>query len=208
MPLTKMEAHLAVSKGNVDMVSTLLSFDHCDVNRKGQLDRTALHVACEFGHVACIHELMACGAQIEAKDSCDKATPLHLAADFNHPDVVKILVDEYGASINVTDDDGLTALHRAALSGNPGVVRVLASNPQCDVMIRDSDGDTAADVARRRRHHVIVALLEDKSKGKLNKSNFWLNHLTCLSTKHLTSRVDVSSRAFKTVIERASCIRR
>ena len=76
------------------MVKTLLFFADCDVNAKGLWGRTALHYACQNNHVACIHELIAGGAEIESRSS-DRATPLHLAADFNRSDSVKTLVDVY-----------------------------------------------------------------------------------------------------------------
>ena len=84
------------------MVKTLLLVDDCDVNAKGLWGRTALHFACEKDHVACIHELIASGAETESRNS-DRATPLHLAADFNRPDTVKTLVDVYKASVNTTN---------------------------------------------------------------------------------------------------------
>ena len=158
---------VAAGKGNVEVVKTLLSFDHCDVNAKGRYGRTALHDACNHGQVACIHELMAGGAQIEARESECEGTPLHVAAWFNHTDSVKTLVDVYKASINATDKNGCTALHTAASRGNIDVVRVLVSNPQCDVTARNSDGHAAAHEARREGYEDIVALLEAQIKGKL-----------------------------------------
>ena len=84
---------MAALGGHVEVVKTLLSFDDCDVNAKSRWDGTALHAACIKGHVCCIHELLAGGAQIEARESLLEATPLHLAAYCNHPDSVKTLVD-------------------------------------------------------------------------------------------------------------------
>ena len=120
--------HWAAIKGHVEVVKTLLLFDDCDVNAKGLWGRTALHAACEKDHVACIHELIAGGAQIESRSS-DRATPLHLAADFNRPDSVKTLVDVYKASVNTTNRYGRTALHTAAHCGHTNMVRVLVSYP-------------------------------------------------------------------------------
>ena len=178
MPLTMMVTvlHWAALEGHVEVVKTLLSFDHCDVNAKGQWGRTALHCACSNGHVACIHELMVGGAETEARDSERELTPLHVAAWFNHPDSVKTLVDVYGASINATDKKGsdilhkylITPLHVAAFQGYTELARVLTSYPQCDVTIRDGDGNTAAEDARRRGHEDIVALIEAKIKGNFS----------------------------------------
>ena len=143
--------HQAALAGNVEVVKTLLSYDHCDVNVEGQWGRTALHAACQNGHVACIHELMTGGAQVNVND-CYKITPLHVAAAHNHPNVVTTLVDVYKASINAANMHGCTALHDAAHQGSTEVARVLVSNPQCDVTIRTSDGKTAEDIARDEGH--------------------------------------------------------
>ena len=154
--------HHAALRGKGDVVKTLLD-QGADVNAGGRFCRTALHAACQKGHVSCIHKLIAVGAQIEAKDSAREATPLILAAQCNHPDSVKILVDVYKASINVTDKFGRTALHHAAFNGSTDVVRVLVSNPQCDFTIRSRRGDTAAEVARTVGHSEIAALIDDTS---------------------------------------------
>ena len=138
--------HLAVCKGNSDVVKTLLHYG-ADANARGRIGKKALHYACEQGHVACIHELMAGGAEIEAKDSEREATPLHLAAYCNHPDSVKTLVDVYKATINATDKFDRTALHHAAGYGFIDVVQVLVSNPQCDVTVRERESLTALHLA-------------------------------------------------------------
>ena len=153
--------HYAAFKGKGDVVKMLLD-QGADVDARGKFGRTALHDACREGHVSCIHELIAGGAQVEARDRRIEATPLHLAAYCNHPDSVKKLVDVYKASANVTDNIGNTALHLAALRGHTDVVRVLVSSPKCDVTVRNNVGLTSADVARNKGHQDIMALLEAK----------------------------------------------
>ena len=144
--------HGAAFKGFVKVVKVLLSFDHCDVNAKGWRDRTALHYACDGGQVACIHELMASGADIEAKESETAASPLQMAAQFNHPNCVKTLVGVYKASINATDKNGDSALHLAAGLGNENVVKTLISFDHCDVNPRGRLGRTALHYACQHGH--------------------------------------------------------
>ena len=124
--------HYAVFAGKRNVFNTLLD-NGADVNVQGRQGRTALHVACIKGDIACIHELMACGAHIEARDSDCGATPLHLAAAFNHPEIVKTLVDVYKASINVFDENENSVLNAAAFNGNVEVVKILLSFDKCDV---------------------------------------------------------------------------
>ena len=108
------------------------------------------------GHAACIHELIAGGAEIDARDSQTEATPLHQAADCNHPDSVKTLVDVYKASVNAADKRGLSALHRAALTGNANVVETLLGFFQCDVNAVSCEGATALHIACARGSVVCI----------------------------------------------------
>ena len=161
--------HQAAALGNVAVVTTLLSFKHCDVNaRSSSAGWTALHHACNNGHVSCINELMAAGCDVAATTD-DNDTLLHLSAQSNHTACVATLVEVYVAPINAVNSHGKTALYTAASQGNTDVVRLLTSYEDCDVNIRDHDGRTAADDARRNGHHAIVALLEAKSKGDVKR---------------------------------------
>lgn len=67
---------------------------------------TALHLA--HGSDACTRILLACGANVGAKDG-DGRTPLHWAAGTGNFDVVRLLVNA-GADINAAAKDGLTPL--------------------------------------------------------------------------------------------------
>ena len=101
--------NLTAIGGNDAVISVLIQHG-AEVDERGKLGRTALHGACQKGHVDCIHELMRHGADVEARDSEHATTPLELAADFNHPDCVKVLPDKYNASINATNKFGNTVL--------------------------------------------------------------------------------------------------
>ena len=142
-----------------DKVIGILIQHGAEVNERGWHGRTALHDACSKGQVACIDELMRHGADVEATDSANKASPLQLAVDFNHPDSVKVLLDKYNASINATNKSGITALHRAVAKGNLEVVKLLTSYNQCDVNAKNNAGKTALDVARDKGHKDVVHYL-------------------------------------------------
>ena len=148
----------AAFEGNTNAISVFIQWG-VDVNEPGKFATTALHRACGHGRVACIHELMRHGADVEAKEGRFKATPLQLAVHFNHPACVKVLLDAYSASINATNKFGDTALHRAGFNGNLKVVKLLTSYSKCDVTAKNNDGKTAADLAREQGHNNIVDYL-------------------------------------------------
>ena len=148
----------AALSGNDAVVSVFIQHG-ASVNEQGEFDRTALHGACNYGHVACINELMRHGADVEARDSERGATPLQLASLFNRPQCVKVLLDKYRALINATNAFGVTALHQAAYAGNLDVVKLLTSYSQCDVNAKDDAGKTSADCARDKGHMDVADYL-------------------------------------------------
>ena len=152
--------HWAAFGCNSDVIRMLL--DHgADVDARGLMGMTALHAACNRGDVACIHELMARGAQIEARDSETEATPLTMAANCNHSEIVKTLIGVYNASINASNKDGNSALHEAVLNGNVEVVKTLLLFDHCDVNAKGQLGRTALHNACQNGHvaciHELIA---------------------------------------------------
>ena len=86
-------------------------------------DWTPLHEAAEDGDVSEVKQLLAKGAEVNAKTS-DGYTPLHTAAMFGHLDVMKALIAK-GAEVDAKTEDGETPLHQAARWGNLDVVKEL-----------------------------------------------------------------------------------
>ena len=75
----------------------------------------ALHHAAETGHIMRVHDLIAAGAALEARDK-DGKTALMLAAEYNHTSIVRALLTA-GADKEATDNEGKTALMLAAQRG-------------------------------------------------------------------------------------------
>ena len=82
---------------------------------------------------------------------------LHAAATNGALDVVKLLV-QHGADMNAQSQDGRTALHHAAIRGRGRVVEFLMAQG-ADITLRDTHMDTAADLAAKKEHMGIAALL-------------------------------------------------
>ena len=81
--------------GDVELLSVLYSqgtgdgeeidVDECDLN-----GNTALHVATQHGHIACVQFLLETAASPQVKDQ-DGNTPLHLAAQQGNFTISKLL---------------------------------------------------------------------------------------------------------------------
>lgn len=92
-------------------------------------NRTALHIAADKGHLACVHVLVQQGAQVDVMDK-NQLTPMMLAASKGELEVVRYFV-RIGADVTLKGDDGMTALHVAAKSGCLGVCRIILT--ECKV---------------------------------------------------------------------------
>ena len=84
-------------------------------------------------------ELVACGADVNAKDD-DGETLLHVAAWKRASDVAKLLIDR-GADVNAKNDYGSTPLFHPANYDNVDIVKLLIDRGT-DVNATDNDGDT------------------------------------------------------------------
>jgi ankyrin repeat protein len=74
------------------------------------------------------------------------------------PEVVEMLLNA-GADPNAADNDGVTPLMEAVVVRSPELVKLLLRRG-ADVTMADEQGRTALDYARKRKHRVIVAMLE------------------------------------------------
>ena len=80
---------------------------------------TALTVAAQNGHFACVRELIQAGVEVNPKLSTCGSTPLHVAIfiaqrdnDKPHRDITEILLHN-GADVHAKNNEGLTAIDLA-----------------------------------------------------------------------------------------------
>jgi ankyrin repeat protein len=105
--------HLAIAMGNRSIVKMLIDAG-VDLEMLNESDRsgtekeTPLHCAASGGEVAIAEQLVAAGANVNARDK-DQATPLHNAAAFENVRIARLLL-EHGADPTLTDADGRTPL--------------------------------------------------------------------------------------------------
>ena len=101
-------------------------------------------VAVQIGNAVELKELLAAGANVNAKDMIDR-TPLHWAAIYGYTERTKILL-KAGAKVNAKNKIGWTPLHLAAWRGYTEVVKILLK-AGADVNAMDKDGLTPLQMA-------------------------------------------------------------
>jgi ankyrin repeat protein len=94
--------------------------------------RSALHWACELGHVHVAKALLdgkyeVRGAAVDLRDKCGW-TALTVASSNGNEAIVRLLLSR-GAKQGLLDNGGCTALHRAVGSNHAGVVALLCAAP-------------------------------------------------------------------------------
>jgi CubicO group peptidase (beta-lactamase class C family) len=112
----------------------------CASAQPGPDANAALHAAALTGDDAAVRELIAAGADPNARDAYG-STPLIIAATFGRPDVVSELIAA-GADLDIQNGDGSSALHAAAFLGRTRIVEMLLAHG-ANKYLRNNGGDTA-----------------------------------------------------------------
>lgn len=124
-------------------------------------DGAALVNAAYHGRIALVRELLAEGADVEARFQGN--TPIIAAAMQAHADVIRLLI-EAGADVDAAGEDGMSALLWAAEEGSDDCVGLLLeAGSRLDG--RDQFGNSALQLAIRDGHAAIVTRLVQAGAG-------------------------------------------
>ncbi|KAK2831302.1 hypothetical protein Q7C36_016388 [Tachysurus vachellii] len=170
--------HLASQNGHENVVRHLLSrLTDVDIQEE-QSGRTALHTACEYGHLSIAKLLLAKGADPNRTDNT-QTTSLHLAAEQGHFRVARLLVNS-GADVKLKDNRNYSALHFAALRGCTGICRFLLSHGE-DADVMTGQKWTPMHLAALKGHSETLLVLEENggSVDAQGEGGWTPLHLAC-----------------------------
>jgi len=107
-----------------------VNYDAQDEGRDGKYASlyTALHYACQNGHLAVVEVLYSLGVKLNAENKF-KSTPLHIAAANGQAAIVKYLIGK-GASLREENKIGNIPLHCAIYAGHVEAVKILLDEDQ------------------------------------------------------------------------------
>ena len=155
MPTHKVEGLLnAASNGNLSVVMEILKSQQCGVNDKHE-GQTALHVACQNGHLDVIKYLLGQGAnlEVEVSGACVYEYTPHThthAHTHTHTHTLMLFPPQ--------DSLGAYPVHYAAIGAEPDVVKLLAQEG-ADLNVRNRRQQTPLHVATVKGHMTVIRTL-------------------------------------------------
>ncbi|PVD37099.1 hypothetical protein C0Q70_04093 [Pomacea canaliculata] len=180
LPPDKVKEYItAAFEGDLEKVKAFVTNNPAKVDSRAD-GRTALHLACNKGHLPIVQFLLGAGANKDLADD-DGDTPLHYAADGEKNLVLEELCKQK-AKMDTKNKNGLTALHIAVSQKDSASVDVLV-NFGADVNVQDADGDTAMHEAIKNNDHKIIKCLlkcEKLDGSKTNKDGQNIMHVAAI----------------------------
>lgn len=131
--------HLAAKHNQSELIEVFATQAKDYVNKKGPMNRTALHVATFHGHFMASSTLIHLGADVNAQIEKTLVTPLHNAVYGHHWDVAKSLIQTYHLDLSKKDQLGKTALdeayeqHQKLQQSPDGIPK---SSPESDAVVQ------------------------------------------------------------------------
>ncbi|KAJ3682549.1 hypothetical protein LUZ60_015122 [Juncus effusus] len=121
----------AAQSGDLDALRTALDNYDGTIDDPVEDGDTVLHLACLYGHLACVQFILEKGASLEIKDE-EGAIPLHDACAGGFTEIVKCILDFVSNDqefitrmLSTVDAEGDTPLHHAARGEHMDVVKIL-----------------------------------------------------------------------------------
>ena len=180
-----------------------LSFNNhgIDINAKTKLGRTALHLACIYGHSdvvkLLIENTVAFCIDLNVKDNSGK-TAFLWACFFGHLDVVKIIMKNaanVNIDLNTKDNYDKTAFLCACQKGHTDVIKIFMENAATiDINTKDKSGSTGFHWACESGFTDLVNIFMENA----DKFNIDLNTIDC---RGRTAFYRACAKGFSDVVE-------
>jgi ankyrin repeat protein len=124
----------------------------------------ALRKAAQDGEMQTVKDLLAKGANVNAKDEKGRTALLSIAPARDNPEMAKLLIEK-GAEVNAKDNEGETALMIAASQSNPGILEALIE-AGAEVDATNKAGGTALMAAAFRANIEEIKILLAKGADR------------------------------------------
>ena len=185
--------HIAATFGHWDIIQILVTDFDCDINTvtTGQHGWTALHFACQGGHVSTVKKLI-CELNCPMEPNKHGNTPIHIAALYGKLDIVRFLVEECGCNVNSRNGQGRMPLHAASAGGYSETVSILILQFGCSPMSEDGCGYTPLHYAAGNGHQDVIRLLVNQFGCNVNAragNGFTPLHTACAKGQVATVRL-------------------
>jgi ankyrin repeat protein len=163
--------HLAARQSWTGIVRKHLEIDPLSVHQRGLIGDTPLHWPAHNGFVEIVEMLLDAGADVEADEiGWIGGKPIHWACE-HKPATTKLLI-ERGAKVNsrnvlpTSSCFGRTPLHHnAAQRDDCGEATELLLAAGAEIDAADNDGKTALQIAEKKGHQRVAAVLRAHSAG-------------------------------------------
>ena len=148
-----------VKKGWLDVLKYFVEHKGVVINLQHGEGKSALHLACSFGHKEIVKYLFSKGADVDLQNNTG-VTALHLACGFGHKEIVKYLLSK-GADVDMQNNACVTALHFACSYGHKEIFKYLF-NKGADVNQQNIYGVTALHLACEYGHKELAKYMVEQ----------------------------------------------
>jgi ankyrin repeat protein len=159
--------HLAVDKGNLDLVQVLVQGGH-DLEPTDSRDNTPLHRSLILGQVEIAEYLSSEEHLYEVKNNRSQH-PIHLAVRESQLGVVRNLLAN-DTDVNLLGESGMTPLHYAAEERNYEMAQFLVEQG-ADLSIRDDFGRAPRKIARDNNDKNLYELVKGDLRDRIPEIN-------------------------------------
>ena len=151
--------HIAVARGNIGLVQSILSHEKCDPNIPNSEQDTPFHLAIYLMNMAITQVLVKDKRYNPSLTNIRNFTPLHMAVQKCDVELCRLILANQQCNPNIQDALGNTPLHIATTKENTELVQAIIAHKPCDLGIKNSDNETPLFIAIRLGNVGIARLL-------------------------------------------------